>query len=220
MAPMETMQPACGSCRPATCSTMPSSTELAGTMALSGRAAREAASPANSWSSTTPRPMPHRFTPSTSHRVSCISPVRATCSFSLTRTRPIQPEQPAKKGKKGGKRTSDDRWSEAMPIFVRAMALADKTLFSWPDYRRTPSIRSIPRRSSEGRRGGVLWAVSTVDGKRLSSNRLDASPVFDGVVAAGDRLYISLASGGWCAWAASNFREYGAIDRHSGFRFR
>ena len=46
-----------------------------------------------------------------------------------------------------------------------------------------------------GNRGGSLWAVSLEDGSRLATMDLDSPPVFDGMIAAGSRLYLSLISG-------------------------
>jgi hypothetical protein len=47
----------------------------------------------------------------------------------------------------------------------------------------------------EGRKGGVLRAVSAADGKRLAERRLDSPPVFDGMIAANERLYIATRDG-------------------------
>ena len=46
-----------------------------------------------------------------------------------------------------------------------------------------------------GERGGLLWAVSTDDGENRTQIKLDAPPVFDGMAAAGGRLYLALQSG-------------------------
>ena len=46
-----------------------------------------------------------------------------------------------------------------------------------------------------GRVGGLLHAVSKKDGKRISEHRLDAIPVFDGMIAVEGRLFVSLTSG-------------------------
>ena len=42
----------------------------------------------------------------------------------------------------------------------------------------------------EGRKGAVLRTYSAADGKMLSEMNLDAPPVFDGLIAAGGRLYL------------------------------
>lgn len=47
----------------------------------------------------------------------------------------------------------------------------------------------------EGKKGGLLWAVSAADGKRLAEQQLDVTPVFDGMAAAGGRLYMATTNG-------------------------
>jgi len=96
-----------------------------------------------------------------------------------------------------------------LPIQVRAMVLTNDVLFIagppdvidevalWhnPDdaeleqeaARQTPAVR--------GRLGGSLWAVSTKDGSRLGCVDLEAPPVFDGMIAADNKLFLSLTSG-------------------------
>jgi hypothetical protein len=49
--------------------------------------------------------------------------------------------------------------------------------------------------SFEGRRGAVLRVHSATDGERLAEQSLDAPPVFDGLIAAGGRLYLSTVDG-------------------------
>jgi hypothetical protein len=46
-----------------------------------------------------------------------------------------------------------------------------------------------------GEKGSLLWAVSAKDGEKLAENSLDALPVFDGMVAAGGRLYMATTDG-------------------------
>ena len=85
------------------------------------------------------------------------------------------------------------RWAAEVPQLVRAMLLADQTLWiAGP-----PDSRDLAEAAAglEGKRGGLLWAVSASDGKRLSEYRLDSPPVFDGMAAAGGRLYLSLDDG-------------------------
>jgi len=99
-------------------------------------------------------------------------------------------------------------WSIQVPLAMRALVLAGGTLFvagrpdpeieelkALKDWRRTvaiaeqlPEERLIPR-------GGELWAFSAADGRRLSALKLDAPPVFDGMAAAGERLYLSTLDG-------------------------
>ena len=47
----------------------------------------------------------------------------------------------------------------------------------------------------EGRKGALLWAVATGDGKKLSQQTLDVLPAFDGLIAADKRLFLSTADG-------------------------
>ena len=49
--------------------------------------------------------------------------------------------------------------------------------------------------SGEANAPGLLVAVSAADGSVLSQLALGAAPVFDGLAAAGGRLYVSLKNG-------------------------
>jgi hypothetical protein len=46
-----------------------------------------------------------------------------------------------------------------------------------------------------GEKGALLCAVSAADGKKLSQHQLDSLPVFDGLIAAGGRLYLATTDG-------------------------
>ena len=117
----------------------------------------------------------------------------------------------AKKKRRGGSgpvvNQANYRWSTTVPILVRAMTLADQTLFiAGP---RDVLDESTLRRgigdqqemvlqqqaALEGRRGAVLWAVSAEDGNKLAEYELDAPPVFDGMAAAGGHLYLTTIDG-------------------------
>ncbi len=103
----------------------------------------------------------------------------------------------------------DYHWTEDLPFFARAMLLADDTLFvAGPAdlVDEEQALRQIddPQVESElaeqvdaleGKEGAVLWAVSTADGEKRAQCRLDAPPVFDGLAAAGGRLYLSTQNG-------------------------
>jgi hypothetical protein len=52
-----------------------------------------------------------------------------------------------------------------------------------------------PAAALEGRQGASLMAFSPEDGKKLFECKLDAPPVFDGLSAAGGRLYLSASDG-------------------------
>ena len=47
----------------------------------------------------------------------------------------------------------------------------------------------------EGRKGGVLAVFAASDGKKLAEYHLPAPPVWDGLAAAGGRLFISTEGG-------------------------
>lgn len=95
------------------------------------------------------------------------------------------------------------------PLLVRAIVLADKTLFiaGPPDvvdetkafgHFNEAKVRvklEQQQASLDGENGSLLWSVSVTDGKILSKQKLDSLPVFDGMAAAGGRLYLSSTDG-------------------------
>lgn len=85
------------------------------------------------------------------------------------------------------------RWQIRPPIRISAMTVAGDTLFiaGPPD---TVDSEN-PLAAFDGQAGGILWALSTTDGSRLAEYRLDAPPVWDGMIAACGRLYISVTDG-------------------------
>ena len=83
------------------------------------------------------------------------------------------------------------QWEKRVPIHVRAMVLAGGVLFAVG-----PPADAVDRpEGPAGTEGAVLLALSAADGSELSRTRLDALPVFDGMAAAGGRLYVSLENG-------------------------
>jgi len=104
----------------------------------------------------------------------------------------------------------DYNWQiEHPPMLVRAMVLADDTLFvaGPPDVvdekqmwgrSNEPLFRKKMRQQAdalEGKQGAILWAVSARDGKRLSEISLDYLPAFDGMIAANGRLFVVTTDG-------------------------
>jgi hypothetical protein len=83
-------------------------------------------------------------------------------------------------------------WSQKMPAQVRAMVLTNKILFvaGWKD-----SIAIFKELQSEDTGTPALWAVDRASGETLAEYVLPAAPVFDGMIAANARLYITLRSG-------------------------
>jgi hypothetical protein len=92
-----------------------------------------------------------------------------------------------------------DRWTDFVPLRIRAMVLADAQLFiSGP-----PDVipEDDPLAAIEGRMGAPLWALSAADGKKLAEVcHLDAPPVFDGLIAARGRLFVSTTDGRVTCW--------------------
>ena len=52
-----------------------------------------------------------------------------------------------------------------------------------------------PYAAFDGRKGALLWAVSTTDGSKQAEYKIETPPVFDGLVAAGGRLYMATTDG-------------------------
>ena len=116
----------------------------------------------------------------------------------------------APKGKGGVSRyLVQHDWTQEVPILVRAMVLADKTLFiaGPPDVLdeeqaarqlKDPATRAKLQEQTAalaGKSGAVLWAVSTVDGSKLAVCRLHAPPAWDGMIAANGKLYLATVDG-------------------------
>ena len=101
------------------------------------------------------------------------------------------------------------RWSNSVPLLVRAMAIADKTLFiaGPPDVvDEEDAVKRIQhgdahaglaeqRQAVEGRKGGVLWAVSKTDGRKLAEHQLNVLPIFDGLAVSQGRLFFTAEDG-------------------------
>ena len=101
------------------------------------------------------------------------------------------------------------RWRQQNPpLHVRAMVLADTTLFvvGPPDVvDEVAALRTFDQGATQkrlarqiaafgGAEGALLWAVST-DGAKLSEQKLESVPVFDGMASAGGRLYMATTDG-------------------------
>lgn len=93
----------------------------------------------------------------------------------------------------GFTRTAPPVWFDWVPIRIRGMVLAGQKLYvAGPPDVVDPAD---PMAAFEGRKGGVLRAYSSTHGEELSEVKLKAPPVFDGVIAAAGRLFLSLADG-------------------------
>jgi hypothetical protein len=100
-------------------------------------------------------------------------------------------------------------WTRNIPLFARAMVMADRTLFvAGPadtvdenEIRKRIGTAEADRQLREqvdafvGKKGAMLWAVSAKDGEKQAELHLDELPVFDGMAAAYGRLYMTTIDG-------------------------
>jgi len=100
-------------------------------------------------------------------------------------------------------------WSLDLPLFARAMLLADDKLFAAGPvdlvdeeqaFKKVfdPNVQAKLTQqvdSLAGKRGAMLWVVSAGDGQKKAELALNAPPVFDGMAAAGGRLYMTTTDG-------------------------
>jgi len=105
----------------------------------------------------------------------------------------------------------DHKWAHPVPIFTRAMAMAGSSIFiSGPkdtvdeEYafermsQKDPAIfQELAEQDAalDGKRGALLWTVSTKTGEFGSSINLDSPPVWDGMAVAQGRLYVATVDG-------------------------
>ena len=109
------------------------------------------------------------------------------------------------------------QWTMQQPsVIARALAVAGDTLFAagppdiiderrayrLPDDEEIQAALARQAEALEGKHGGQLWAVSKKDGKPTARYAVDAIPVFDGLAAAGGRLYMSTTDGRVACMAA------------------
>ena len=93
----------------------------------------------------------------------------------------------------GFTRKEPPAWFKWVPVRIRGMVVAGSHLF----VAGAPDVidPDDPMAAFEGRSEAVLRAHSTADGSALTEHKLDAPPVFDGLIAAKGRLYLSLEDG-------------------------
>ena len=98
----------------------------------------------------------------------------------------------AEKGR-GFSRTELPIWAEKIPIRVQGMLLAGERLYvvGPPDL----SPEEGAYEAMIGKRGALFRVVSTADGNELTEFEMDEVPVFDGLIAADGRLYMSTMEG-------------------------
>ena len=81
-------------------------------------------------------------------------------------------------------------WTAASDVWVRAMLVTDKLLFV-----SGPSGNWHTDSGAFSGKKVVLRALDKATGKQVAETPLDGVPVFNGIAAAGGRMYVSLASG-------------------------
>lgn len=105
----------------------------------------------------------------------------------------------------------DHNWTKFVPVFARAMVLANDALIvaGPPDLvdeeyalerlaAKDPAIHEqlqAQNESLDGKKGGRFWVVSTRDGSRIAEMEIDALPVWDGMSTAYGRVYIATTDG-------------------------
>jgi hypothetical protein len=111
------------------------------------------------------------------YRLKCI-PLKATARNSRNKLRQQGPKP---------------LWEQRINIRVTAMIRAGDTIFvaGSPDVVEPED----PHGAWEGRKWGVIAAFAAGDGRKLAEYKLSAPPVWDGMAAAGGRLFISTMDG-------------------------
>ena len=90
-----------------------------------------------------------------------------------------------------GKHLVQFNWWKQIPIQAWAMVKTEDVLF----VAGARGSASVSQDALDGKAPGMLLAVSPADGTVLAEMALPSMPVWDGMVAAGNNLYISLANG-------------------------
>ena len=94
-------------------------------------------------------------------------------------------------------------WSRQVPIFARALVLADETLLlaGPPEQAEVRAselvLPNLDRAEAtfRGQRGAALCLVDAAGGKPLAQYKLESPPVFDGMIVARGRIFISSEDG-------------------------
>jgi hypothetical protein len=127
-------------------------------------------------------------------------------AFAISRQSPGAAQQPAKAGAKRRRAPAAPskkyRWTQKLPILVRALVLAQNTLFlaGPPDILATDDSAT----ALEGKKGGLLYAFSAADGNKLAQYELDSPPVFDGMAAVKGHLYLATTDGKVLCFSGNN----------------
>ena len=112
------------------------------------------------------------------------------------------------KGRRGGSGVKF-LWTRDLPIMVRAMVLADRTLFiagpadlldedaAFQKFADSTTQKKLTAQADAlaGKSGAVLQAVDAETGKTLAEYTLDSPPVLDGLIATDGRLFLTTMDG-------------------------
>jgi len=98
----------------------------------------------------------------------------------------------AEKGR-GFSRTELPIWRKKIAIRVHGMVLAGERLYLTGPPDLAPEAGAYE--AMIGKRGSTFQVVATGDGNRLTEFTMKEAPVFDGLIAAGDRLYMATMEG-------------------------
>jgi outer membrane protein assembly factor BamB len=94
-------------------------------------------------------------------------------------------------------------WTTEIPIYAKAMTLTDQAIFvAGPPETEQAKNSGIDLEDPEkveasylGKEGVSIYVVSAKDGKQIANYKLNTMPVFDGMIAAQRRLFISMEDG-------------------------
>ncbi|UCD50806.1 MAG: PQQ-binding-like beta-propeller repeat protein, partial [Phycisphaerales bacterium] len=116
-------------------------------------------------------------------------------AFAIERQEPVRNQPAAAKRKRAAasRQAKKYRWTGQQPVIARAIVLTGNHLFlAGP-----PDVFSSdePTATLEGKRGGLLCVLSTSDGNEVTRYELESPPVFDGMAAAGGKLYMATTNG-------------------------
>lgn len=125
--------------------------------------------------------------------------------FAMDRSaQPDEPPEARRRGKKVAETPSKVfRWSKELPIWAKGLVLAgDALVVAGPPEPRIDPDNPLAlvnvdeaKASLAGKRGGTLRTVSIEDGATSSEIQLTAPPVFDGVIVAAGKLFMSDTEG-------------------------
>jgi len=135
---------------------------------------------------TTGRPEPVKWLPQVKHE---------WADFRWQGWKGLEYNAPAKNYEKGPgfSRSQPTLWQQWVPLRVRSMVLADNVLFiAGPPDVIDPED---PLAAYKGEKGMHLWAISPTTGEKISGYKLSSAPIFDGMAAANNHLYISTIEG-------------------------